>query len=57
MVAAEFGKDRIKERLLLAKLAYDIDPRIEVHPVGLYEYEDWNTIIHEIASGLLKKEL
>jgi len=52
VVSAEFGKDHLKERLILAKLAYHIDPRLEVHPIGSYEYEyeSWKTIIHEIKT-------
>jgi len=52
VVSSEFGKDHMEERLMLAKLAYRIDPRLEVHPIGLYEYEHetWKTIIHEIKT-------
>jgi predicted nucleotidyltransferase len=52
VISGEFGKDRIKERLFLARLAYYVDPRLEVHPIGSYEFEheSWKTIIHEIKT-------
>lgn len=52
VVAAAFGNDHQEERLILARLAYHIDPRLEVHPIGTYEYEHeaWKTIIHEIKT-------
>ncbi len=53
VVSPVFGNDHQSERLILAKLAYYIDPRLEVHPIGLYEFENetWKTIIHEIKTN------
>ena len=52
VVSSDFGKDHLQERLILAKLSYLIDPRLEVHPIGVYEYEyeSWKTMIHEIRT-------
>jgi predicted nucleotidyltransferase len=52
VVSSDFGKDHLKERLMIAKLAYHIDPRLEVHPIGSYEYgyESWKTIVHAIKT-------
>lgn len=52
VVSTEFGKDKFEEKIALARIAYKIDPRLEIHPVNSYEYEneDWRTIIHEIKT-------
>ncbi len=52
VVSEDFGKDRFEERVLLSKIAYYVDVRIEPYPVSLKEYvEDiWQTLIHEIKS-------
>jgi hypothetical protein len=52
VVSQDFGKDRFKERVILTKIAYYVDARIEPHPVNLKEFTDdpWQTIIHEIKS-------
>ncbi|HLP59239.1 MAG TPA: nucleotidyltransferase domain-containing protein [Candidatus Deferrimicrobium sp.] len=52
VVSEDFGKDRFKERVVLTKIAYYIDARIEPHPVNLKEFinDSWKTIIHEIKS-------
>lgn len=50
VVSEDFGKDRFEERVLLSKIAYYVDARIEPHPVSLKDFteESWQTIIHEI---------
>jgi predicted nucleotidyltransferase len=52
VVSGDFGKDRFKERVLLSKIAYYVDVRIEPHPVGLEDFmEDTRQIlVHEIKS-------
>jgi len=52
VVSQDFGKDRFKERVMLTKIAYYVDVRIEPHPVNLKEFtrNSWQTIIHEIKS-------
>lgn len=52
VISSEFGKDTYAERVTLSKLAYSIDPRLDVHPIGSYEFENesWKTIIHEIKA-------
>jgi len=52
VVSEEFGKDRFEERVLLGKVAFYVDARIEPHPLSLKELEedDWQALIHEIKS-------
>lgn len=52
VISPEFGNDILKERLILAKIAYHVDPRLDVHPVGAFEFENesWKTVIHEIKT-------
>ncbi len=52
VVSENFGKDRFDERVLLSKIAYYVDARIEPHPVSLKDFTEdtWQTIIHEIKS-------
>ena len=52
VVSQDFGKDRFKERVMLTKIAFYVDARIEPHPVNLKEFtgNSWQTIIHEIKS-------
>lgn len=52
VISEEFGKDRFRERVLLSKIAYYVDARIEPHPVSLHDYmeENWQSLIHEIKS-------
>jgi predicted nucleotidyltransferase len=52
VISSEFGKDTYAERVTLSKLAYPVDPRLEVHPIGTFEFENesWKTIIHEIRT-------
>jgi len=52
VVSGDFGKDRFEERVLLSKIAYYVDARIEPHPVGLEDFneETWQTLLHEIKS-------
>jgi predicted nucleotidyltransferase len=52
VVSEIFGKDRFDERVLLSKIAYYVDARIEPHPVSLKDFTEdtWQTIIHEIKS-------
>jgi len=55
VISEDFGKDRFEERVLLSKIAYYVDARIEPYPVSLKEYveETWLTLIHEIkAKGI-----
>lgn len=53
VVSSDFDSNTFNDRLMLAKLAYIIDPRLEVHPVNLYEYnnESWKTLVHEIKTN------
>ncbi|MCK4763981.1 MAG: nucleotidyltransferase domain-containing protein [Candidatus Aminicenantes bacterium] len=50
VVSENFGKDRFDERVLLSKIAYYVDARIEPHPVSLKDFTEdtWQAIIHEI---------
>lgn len=52
VISEDFGVDRFEERVLLTKIAYYVDARIEPHPVSLSEYtvEDWQTFVHEIKT-------
>ncbi|HOP65178.1 MAG TPA: nucleotidyltransferase domain-containing protein [Spirochaetota bacterium] len=52
VISPDFGKDILEERFLLARLSYQVDPRLEVHPVSAFEFENesWKTIIHEIKT-------
>ena len=52
VISETFGKDRFDERVLLSKIAYYVDARIEPHPVSLKDFTEdaWQTIIHEIKS-------
>ena len=52
VVSGEFGKDRFEERVLLSKIAYYVDARIEPHPVSLIDYTEdtWQALLHEIKS-------
>lgn len=52
VVSGDFGKDRFEEGVLLSKIAYYVDARIEPHPVGLEDFneETWQTLLHEIKS-------
>ena len=52
VVSEDFGKDRFEERVLLSKIAYYVDARIEPHPFSLKEYTEdtWQTLLHEIKS-------
>jgi len=52
VVSDNFGQDRFKERVLLSKIAYYIDARIEPHPLSLTDFmeETWQTIVYEIKS-------
>ena len=53
VISPDFGKDTYNDRIMLLKLAYHVDPRLEVHPIGSYEFEheSWRTIIHEIKTS------
>jgi len=53
VVSENFGNNRFEERLLLSRIAVDIDSRLEPYPVGKSEYEndDWKLIIHEIKKN------
>lgn len=50
VISEDFGKDILNERILVSRIAYHIDPRLDVHPFSLEEFENesWKTIIHEI---------
>ena len=50
IISEEFGKNRFEERLLLSRIAAEIDPRIEAHPIGKkeYEQEDWKILVSEV---------
>lgn len=52
VVSRDFGKDRFKERVLLSKIAYYVDVRIEPHPVSLKDFKEdtWQVLLHEIKS-------
>ena len=52
VVSRDFGEDRFKERVLLSKIAYYVDARIEPHPVSLKDFTEdtWQTLLHEIKS-------
>jgi predicted nucleotidyltransferase len=52
VISETFGKDRFDERVLLSKIAYYVDARIEPHPINLKDFTEdtWQTIIHEIKS-------
>ncbi len=52
VVSGDFGKDRFEERVLLSKIAYYVDARIEPHPVSLKDFTEdtWQTLLHEIKS-------
>ena len=52
VVSGDFGKDRFKERVLLSKIAYYVDARIEPHPVSLKDFKEdtWQALLHEIKS-------
>lgn len=52
VVSDSFGQDRFKERVLLSKIAYYIDARIEPHPLSIKDFmeETWQTIVYEIKS-------
>ena len=50
VISKDFGKDILNERILVSRIAYYIDPRLDIHPFSLEEFENesWKTIIHEI---------
>ncbi len=52
VVSGDFGEDRFEERVLLSKIAYYVDARIEPHPVSLKDFTEdtWQTLLHEIKS-------
>ncbi len=52
VVSGDFGKDRFNERVLLSKIAYYVDARIEPHPVSLKDFtgDTWQVLLHEIKS-------
>ena len=52
VISDDFGSDRFAERVLLSKLAYYVDVRIEPHPISLKEFnqDSCQTLIHEIKS-------
>lgn len=52
VVSEDFGEDRFEERVLLSKIGYNVDVRIEPHPVNLQEYmeDTWEPLIHEIKT-------
>ena len=52
VISQDLGKDTIEERILLSRLSYLVDPRLEVHPIGTHEFENesWKTLIHEIKT-------
>jgi predicted nucleotidyltransferase len=52
VISPDFGKDRFEERVNLARIAYTVDARLEVHPINSREYENesWRTMIHEIKT-------
>jgi len=53
VISGDFGEDRFKERVLLSKVAYYVDVRIEPHPISLKDFKEdtWQTLIHEIKSN------
>jgi predicted nucleotidyltransferase len=52
VVSGDFGKDRFKERVLLSKIAYYVDVRIEPHPVSLKDFKEdtWQVLLYELKS-------
>ena len=52
VISPQFTSDIYDILIFLAKLAYNVDPRLEIHPISSYEFENesWKTIIHEIKT-------
>lgn len=52
VISPDFGKDIFEERINLARIAYTVDARLEVHPINSCEFENetWRTMIHEIKT-------
>ena len=51
-ISDDFGKDRMKEGMLLFRIASKIDPRIEPIPISsrAYKQDGWIPLLHEIKS-------
>ena|SRR3989344_4732034 len=51
IVSPQFGKDTIDEMVLLAKIAHDLDLRLEPHPMNPEDMaEKYNLFAHEIKT-------
>ena len=52
VISDDFGKDRMKEGMLLFRIASKIDPRIEPIPISsrAYKQDGWIPLLHEIKS-------
>ncbi len=50
VISEDFGQDRFEVRVKLTKIAFEVDARLEPHPINLKEFaeETWKTLIHEI---------
>lgn len=53
VVSHAFGNDLFYERLRLSRIAFNVDPRLEVHPVTMDAYlnDSWTILVHEIKQS------